>query len=202
MANTGDRRTRHTIGSLEDARRDVVLIVAEINADPKLAIAAAANPLFAMEELGYEITPEARTEISDHIRFGTTKAARLRKLRKTVCETAGRTIDLESGIDLRELLEQLEIPLGKSPAGKSLKRDLLSAVKLARTPQLKWAVKEDDPLEALRGKHPIVDALLEYRQIEASEPRLATRAVYDEIRQGKRRTPLVSLRAVLKKAEK
>lgn len=201
MPNTDPPRGSRLIGSLKDARQQVSFIVAEINANPKLAIAAAANPLFALEDLGYEITHEARTEIADHVRFGAAKAARLKRLRATIHKAASRTFDLESDESLREVLEQLEVPLGKadSPGHAKKKHEtppvLLS---LARSPQLKWVSKEDDPLEACRGRHPIVDALLEYRQIESSEPRLATRALYDEIRQGKRRTPLVSVRAVLK----
>jgi hypothetical protein len=202
MARSGEHRKGHTIASLEDARRDIVHILAEINADPSLAIAAAANPLFALEDLGYQVTPEAHTEIADYVRFGATKAARLRKLRKTIYDAAGQSVDLQSEVSLRDLLENLRTPSGKPLGGKALRRGALAEITVARSPQVKWAVRDEDPLEAFRGKHPVVDALLEYRQIEASEPRLATRAVYDEIRQGKKRTPLVSVRAVLRKSGK
>jgi hypothetical protein len=199
MGTAANRRGSHTIGSLEDARKQIGFILAEINANPQLAIAAAANPLFALEDLGYEITPESRNEIEDHVRFGAAKAARLKHLRATIIKTAGRDFDVDSGEDLREVLEQLEVPLaatGKATHSKS-KGETPPALNLSRSPQVKWGPKEDDPLEQFRGGHRIIGALLEYRRIEASEPRLAARALYDEIRQGRVRTPLVSVRAVL-----
>jgi hypothetical protein len=200
MANTGKRRESARIESLEDARQQVGFIVAQINSNPKLAIAAAANPLFALEDLGYEVTPEAQVEIADHVRFGATTAARLKRLRTMIHKAAGRTFDLESDQSLREVLEQLEVRLGQAGSPRHAKRkpETSPVFSLARSPQLKWTSKEDDPLEVFRGRHPVMDALLEYRQIESSEPRLATRALYDEIRQGSRRTPLVSVRVVLR----
>jgi len=200
MGNTGDRRGSHMIGSVDDARKQIGFILAEINANPKLAIAAAANPLFALEDLGYEITPEARDEIADYVRFGAAKAARLKHLRATIFKTAGRKFDVDSGESLREVLEQLEVPLARTGTQAPSKRkgETPPALNLARSPQVKWGPKVDDPLEQFREEHRIMGALLEYRRIEASEPRLATRTLYDEIRQGKLSTPLVSVRAVLK----
>lgn len=201
MTNTGNPRGSRKIQSFEDARRQVGSILAEINANPALAIAAAANPLFALEDLGYEIASEARAEIEDHVRFGAAKAARLKHLRATIHKIAGRKFDLESAESLREVLERPEAPLAGTGSQKHAakpKCEFPPAFNLARSPQVKWAPQVEDPLEQFRGKHRMVEALLEYRRIEASEPRLATRALYDEIRQGKRRTPLVSVRGVLK----
>jgi hypothetical protein len=201
MKKTGNPRGNHAIESIEDAQRQVGLILAEINANPALAIAAAANPLLAMEDLGYEITPAARTEIEDHVRFGAAKAARLKRLRASIFKAAGRTFDLESSESLREVLEQLEVTrvAAASPNhGQKRKVEAPPVLNLARSPQLKWTARVDDPLEQYREKHPIMEALLEYRKIESSEPRLATRELYDEIRHGRRRTPLVSVHAVLK----
>jgi hypothetical protein len=201
MTTTGNPRASHSIQSFEDARRQVGFILAEINANRELAIAAAANPLFALEDLGYEIAPGARAEIEDHIRFGAAKAARLKRLRATIYKTAGREFDLQSAESLREVLEQLDVPLsgpGSQKRGPKQKCETPPALNLARSPQVKWAPRVEDPLEQFRGMHRIVEALLEYRKIEASEPRLATRALYDEIRQGKLRTPLVSVQGVLR----
>jgi hypothetical protein len=55
-------------------------------------------------------------------------------------------------------------------------------------PQLKWAPKVIDPLEQLRGAHPVMEALLEYRRLDASEPRLATPEIYEMVRRGEART--------------
>jgi hypothetical protein len=50
-----------------------------------------------------------------------------------------------------------------------------------------------DPLEPLRGLHPIIEPLLEYRQLEASSARLAPRAVYDRITRGELTMPITKL---------
>jgi len=201
MSNTRTSPGKNTIRSFQDARRQIDSILAVINADPHLAIAAAANPLLALEDLGYEITPGARADIQDHVRFGTDKAARLKLLRATIHKTAGRVFDLESGESLREVLEQMGVPLAEADSPECAPKQTggtPAVLNLVRPPQVKWAPKVTDPLEQFRGTHQIIEPLLEYRQLEASEPRLAPRALYDEIRQGKRRTPLVSVRGVLK----
>ena len=55
-----------------------------------------------------------------------------------------------------------------------------------------------DPLEKLRSAHPIMEPLLEYRRMQSSTPRLATKELYDEIRQKKRVLPITKLVAHLK----
>jgi len=171
--------------SWEDAQAQISKIVAEINANPQLAIAAAVNPLFALEELGYHVAPEAIALFEDRLRFGQKTAARLQSLRKTIFKQAGREFDIDSEETLRHVLGvelKLRVPhkLRKLP------------------PQVGWGTKVPDPLEELSGKHPLIEPLLEYRQLEASEPRLASRDLYNQVRQGKVQTPVVSLRIALR----
>ena len=54
-------------------------------------------------------------------------------------------------------------------------------------------------LEALRGKHPVIAPLLEYRAIQASVPPLASRDLYDRIARGDIKGPTIRVRARLKR---
>jgi hypothetical protein len=51
--------------------------------------------------------------------------------------------------------------------------------------QVRWSAAVSDPLTRFRGKHPIIEPLLEYRQLEASAARLAPPELYQDIRAGR-----------------
>jgi hypothetical protein len=55
-------------------------------------------------------------------------------------------------------------------------------------------------LQALAGAHPIMEPLLEYRRLEASEPRFASAALYQEVKAGTRAPSVTRLRARLRQA--
>jgi DNA polymerase I-like protein with 3'-5' exonuclease and polymerase domains len=182
-----------TITSWKQLQGSVRQMLDAINADQQLAKAAAVNPLFAIEELGYEIASQARQEIEDRIRFDTRQATRLRQLRRTIYEGAGHAFDLGSPEALgRVLFDELQVEHPWTD-----ERERLDHLVPPR-PQVGWWHSVDDPLEGLRGQHKLVDSLLEYRRLEASAPRLASRQLYDEVRAGTRATPLVAIHGVLR----
>lgn len=81
------------IDSLDDPRAWVRAILKELNTDPALALGAAANPLVALEELGFKINPKARQDITERIRFPLDKIKRLQDLREAVFgQTGARSI--------------------------------------------------------------------------------------------------------------
>jgi len=172
--------------------------VEAINSDPDLARAAAANPVLAIEELGFEIAPEARQAIEDRFRFSYRTAVRLRALRRELVTLAGRSFDPDSPADLREILSQSALKRPANAKGEAAKR-LSSSATDRRAVQVRWGPQIPDPLEALRGSHPIVEPLLEYRRLEASSPRLAPADLYRDLREGRREIPFVRLRARFKK---
>lgn len=89
-------------------------IVERLNSQPGLALAALANPLLAIEELGYELAPEAREEMEDRLRFRPPEAEHLRKLRRQVFEQAGRRFDPASDDEVgRVLFEEIGLERGK-----------------------------------------------------------------------------------------
>ncbi len=188
---------RQRIDSLKELHQLLPSILEQINADQSLAIAAAANPLIALEELGYHIDPEIRPDIEDHLRFKPEAMTQLKELRRQISKHAGHTFDPNSPAELHTVLfEELKLPPGEVKRDKKERLAVLTAT-TPFPPQLSWAPKVTDPLEKLRGKHPIIEPLLEYRQLEASTPRLASKELYEEIRTGKRPTKIVRVRGIL-----
>jgi hypothetical protein len=178
------------VDSWEQLQEQIQPILEQVNADPALAMAAAVNPLYAIEELGYEIEPRVRPQIEDRLRFGPRSIVRLQQLREEIFEHAGREVDLTSSDDLRQLLfEELSLPVPEPPPDTSP-----LPPQIGGQPRLEPI---SDPLEVLRDAHPIMEPLLEYRRLESSRPGMAPRHLYEEVREGKRRLPIRSIRARL-----
>lgn len=213
---------RVVIETWEQLRERVQLILERINADPSLATAAAANPMLALEDIGFDIIPSAREAIEERFRFHPRVAVRVRQLKEEIYRHAGRHFDLSSAEELGAVLfDRLGITPGDEPpsaqvppalkrrakAGDKRPRDVAQEAKHDRPrlvidvrplTQLPGAPPPADPLETLAGAHAIVEPLLEYRRLDASRPRLAPRDLYDEIRRGDRRLPVTRLVARLK----
>lgn len=170
-------------------------IVDALNANSALVRAAAVNPLLALEELGYELTPEARNDVEERLRFEPRQVVRRRELRALVFREAGKTFDLNEPGALYEVLFD-DLGLSPSPDERGCYPPLPDTSPLP--PQLSYHEPVEDPLEVLRGRHPIMGPLLAYRRLEASKPQFATRALYAEVRQGKRTLGITRVHARLK----
>ncbi len=189
-----------TFDSWEQLQAQISTILEQVNGDPALAVAAAANPLHALEDLGYAINPHARAEIEDRIRFDHRRAVRLRQLREQIFDEVGHPFDINSPHELERVLTgKLGIDLSDQEKAekRSSRRARVSLQPLP--PQLGWGQKVQDPLEEFRGRHHLVELLIEYRRLEASEPRLASRELYESIKNGTRKSPLTRARGVLRK---
>jgi len=196
-------------------------VIEAANADPSVARRFLANPLFLVEEMGYTLTDEMRHFAARRVRFASAKTfERLCQLEAQVWEQAGERFDLDSGEAVANILfTKLKLnPAGQLPPqsqkaarGRAQKRAAAPAsVPAAPPPTIQELAAPlrarmlrhepiADPLEALREAHPIMPPLLEYRQLEASCPRLAPRAAYDRIAKGEVELPFTKLSLRLKK---
>lgn len=191
-----DKESRE-VRSWEDLRANVAVLLDAINGDPELARGAAANPLLALEELGYRVAPEARAAIEDRFRFPYRTATRLRALRRELIAIAKRDFDPDSPGELHALLfGDLKLrPVLLPPSERAKGRSSTDRLPV----QVRWSASVSDPLTSLRGKHPLVEPLLEYRQLEASAARLAPPELYQAIRAGRVKIPVTRLRGRLKR---
>jgi hypothetical protein len=184
------------IESIRELRRLVPSLIERINADQALALRAAANPLLAIEELGVRLAPSVRTEAERRVRFSKAARERLLALEKEVFKHAGHVFELDDPQALERVLFS-EMKLPRSTAQAQAKAVAPNAPK-ARAPSVAFAREFVDPYDVLAGSHPIMAPLLEYRRLEASQPKLAPRDLYERIHRGEVRAPVVRLRARLK----
>jgi hypothetical protein len=168
------------IESIEHLQKHVPSIVRAVNADPALGLAAAVNPLYALEELGYRIPADLQRTVEHRIRFSEAQTGQLARLKAEIHEGLHKNFDIESDAELAAVLQK-KLKLGK---------DQRFPAEIAHQPQLKWTEQHADPLEPLRSTHPVMPAILEYRKIEASEPRLGNRDLYDQVRRGAIKLPV------------
>ena len=180
---------KQVIQTCKAAQALVPAILEQLNSNPPLMLAALANPVLALEELGYEIAPAFREELIDRLRFGPRDSVRIRKLREAVFAHTKR-FDLDSPAETERVLF----------GHLKLRRPPYSAAKEAlQAPAYRSAWEPGrDPLESLRGQHEAVDALLELRKLDASAPRLAPREVYEAVRAGKHPLPITRVHARVK----
>lgn len=101
----------HTIRSIEELRAQVPAILKRLNADHALRLAAAANPVLALEELGYRIPNELHRALDHRIRFSAAERERLAALTERMHEIAKVPFDPDDPAELERILfTQLELP--------------------------------------------------------------------------------------------
>ena len=187
-------RARITLSSWEEVQERIASIVDELNKDPPLAIAAAANPFEALEELGYHVDADARPEIEDRLRFPTREAVRRKRLRAQIFDMVGHPFDLDSAEELRAVLYE-ELSITPYPDQRGCYPELPSTYPPRRPVS---GVPEPDPLQMLEGRHPVMEPLLEYRMLDAAHPRFAPLAAFELLRTGRASGGIRGLRIRLK----
>ena len=210
--HAGASERREHLTSLDALRRRVPQIVQELNAEPALALRAAANPILALEELGYTLDDALKREVALRARFDQPTIAKLQTLTRRVHELAGESFDLDSpehtarvlfttlGLERVDAVQRLVIAegtLGEGEGRTRAKRDdpRTNPAAIPRRPV--GGVAPADPLAALEGAHPVIAPLLEYRAIEGSMPPLASRELYERIGRGEVKSPRLTIRALL-----
>ena len=169
------------IDTLEDLQDLGPELLKRINADQALAVAAIANPILALSELGFELAPSVRQDLEERGRFSKRQIVARRKLRNEVRRAAGRDVDVGEPADLRQLLaDELKI--------KSRLPDDLS---------LPSKPGADDPLSRLRTAHRALKPILMLRALEAGAPRFASLERYRAIRTGSVKLPSLHISARL-----
>lgn len=202
-------RKSRSIDSMDELFEAIPQIFDTINDDPALTRLFAANPLLLAEELGYKLSDEILHFAARRMRFSAETFERMVELEAQIWEHADGRFAIDSDEELSDVLfKRLKLPPAKpkrrsrkTKAAKTAQVDPSTATTqvsptLMRAAPLPARVighePIDDPLESLRDKHPIMEPLLEYRQLEASSARLAPRHVYDRIKDGEADIPMIT----------
>lgn len=195
---------RKAVQSIEELREQVPAILKKLNANPSLMLAAAANPILALEELGYSIPDPLQRELDRRIRFTQAERAQLEKLEKRIFDAAGESFDVDDPQALHEVLfSRLKLPpltpatlrmtIAQSPA--KTPEPLRPRHELSVVYRAPGTAKKPDVLAPLRERHSVVELLIEHRDIAATHAPFAPRDLYKRIRQGGEGVPAFKLRA-------
>ncbi|MBV4360644.1 DNA polymerase family A protein [Pinibacter aurantiacus] len=180
-----------TISSVHDMQMLMPRLLEKYGNDTDLAYIALANPLAALEKLGYTITDEAKTELETYARFGKQEMERYNELKAKIFSLAGSTFNLQDDNETAAVFEKL-VEKNQKPAAKKESASLKISDLILSAPQFvkdKWT----DKLEDAKDIHPAIPALLEFRKIENSVPRFADAATLEIIQQKKQSTPLTKI---------
>lgn len=161
---------------MKDLMAIVQEVIRDLNSDPNITVAALANPVLALEKLGYSLSPQFKREAELKLRFSDEKAKKLSKLQQDVFKAAGESFNLDSPEELGRVLS------------KVIKKKAVQVEQ--QTPQMSWGRPVEDLLKQHIDIHPIMKPLVEYRTLESSEPRLASEEMFKEILEGKRKLPV------------
>ncbi len=205
-----------TVATFAAFHRLVPSIVKRLSEDRDLAVRAMANPILAIEELGFDLAPEVAREVERRARFSDQTRARLAAIEAKLFEAAGERFDPESSEDLERVLFshlKLRRPAGltslEPPPTRPLEGPRIVvarktvAVKIESNrrgrgketerrlvAQRVEPARPADPLEQLKGRHAAVDLLLQHRAITLRVPKLASRAGYDALKANPRGVPV------------
>lgn len=161
--------SKTTFNSYAELERQARDIVAAIGSDSRLATAALANPVLALEEAGYAFSPALRKSLLGRLRFGEADYKRLMTLERKIEREAGASINPLDDKASNALIDRLVTASDYAPP---------AAPKGKKTPKKKLKIRAEslveataaDPLEARRDEHPIVLVLLEARSLLRSAP--------------------------------
>ena len=164
----------------EDLQKDIRKITRQLDKDENLKLAAAANPLFALSELGYDIDPEIKAHVEDKMRFKTRQVKKLASLRAKIFRAAKREFDLRNLNELSHFLfDELGL-IAYDSEGCVINFSDISYQKGSSTNE-----HTVDPLLELEGLHAVIDPLLQYRAIDFTTHAFADKRTYQRIREGK-----------------
>ncbi len=165
------------ITSWKDLQKNLKKITILLRKDKNLMLAAASNPFFALEEIGFVINPELKDNFEDRMRFKTSKVKKLAGLRESIFTYAGRKFDIRNKNELNTVLfDELKL-VAFDKRGCALPQDISTTTSIPKT--------ATDELNEYSDLHPVIDPLIEFREIDRSVPGFCNKASYDTVRQGK-----------------
>jgi hypothetical protein len=169
-----------------DLRTHATTILRRVNAGARGGLLFLLNPVFALEEAGFELNATMRRHLLRGLRYGPKTKQRIRDLESEIERAAKRPINARSDNQVKQLLfTDLKL---KPP--KPVLSWVATAAKPAAgdagewDPDLEPGQLNPGVLEALRGAHPVVPKLIELRTILAGGWRFVDRQTFDRVKAG------------------
>ncbi len=182
------------ISSFKAFHKLVPQIVKEISKDEALAIRATVNPLLAIEELGYHLTPSVKRHVELLLRFPPASRKRLKALESEIHKLAGEKFDPDSDRETdRILFEKLKLTRPASVMN-TVRADMIrQGAQFVQGKRPAWT----ETLQLQENQHEIVKPLLEYRKLMAERPGFAPPSLYEQLKTGRRKLPISRIRIEL-----
>ncbi len=169
---------RIAIESEKDLKKHAVSILRRINEDERGGLMFLLNPVFALEEAGFDLNEEMRGHILHGLRFGAKSKARIRELDEAVRDVAHRPVDALSDEQVARLLfVDLKIPLPGPAAAKG------TETRKAKSPEPLPPVTEQ-LLEGVKDRHKVVPMLIELRRQLKGGWRFVDRETFEKVKGG------------------
>ncbi|MEO6818698.1 MAG: hypothetical protein ABI204_03150 [Ginsengibacter sp.] len=193
-----------TISSVHDLQMIMPRLLEKHGNDSELAFIALANPLAALEKLGYTITEDAKFDLENYARFGKKGFEKYKELQGKIFTLTGQNFNLKNDNETASVLEKLinkGTKAGSAAKKTALSLDIRSLVLSTPTSiNNKWT----DSLKTIIDAHPVIPVLIELRKLENSAPKFADASTLQLIQQKKEQTPLrnISFRLSRKNIDK
>lgn len=187
---------KNQINSLRDLQLLMPRLLKETAGNDPLLLAALANPILALAELGYDVSPKAAREIEVRARFGAEEGAAYEQLEADLFAAAGAEFDPAEPEAVTAVLEKL-LPVEKSKTAQAQKtalsrtqrKQMLEAARQL-PPGPAGYTPQRDPLANFAEAHPIVPLLVRWRQLERRAPRFAPPETFQRVLTGELRLPI------------
>ncbi|MFN2458142.1 MAG: hypothetical protein ABR502_08080 [Chitinophagaceae bacterium] len=188
------------INSLKDLQQKMPRIIQEHGNNQSLTTLALVNPIYALEKIGYSFAKEAREEIELYVRFGKENTTYVKELKAVVFKYTGKKFNLDEPSELKKHIAPILSRSQNEPGDatqKKYKSDDAIPSGLLHALSEKVIVEMGevrDPLTAYKNIHPAIDALVEYRKLNATNAPLADAATAEKIVKHRERLPLKNIR--------
>ncbi|MBL7790763.1 MAG: hypothetical protein JNK77_00445 [Saprospiraceae bacterium] len=194
------KKERIAINSLKELQLQMPRILQSAKGDSRLALAAAANPLLALERLGYDLSDKASAEIEPYARYGPKGLARLKELQSAIENQLGAKAYSLDKDALKKIMEKDSNPQGKAKS-QTLSPLLDEALDVIFAPR-RTQRKSDKGLEARLAKaHPALTLLFEYQHLQRQHPAFASKQQFEQLLEGKTWSPFTQIEFQLKSRE-
>lgn len=183
-------KQQEQIASFKAFHKRVPQIVEQLSKDDSLAISALANPLMAIEELGYVLTTEVRKKVERILLYPPAERKHLQSLEKDIHDLAGEVFDIDDEKEIDRILFgklQLSKPI-ESLASPSY-QVITKGAEFIKGTRPQWS----DQLKNIENSHAIVPPLLSYRKLRADRPGFAARELYQQLRNKTRKLPVTKV---------
>lgn len=193
------KQKKNEITSLRDLQVLMPRLLKETAGNDRLLLAAAANPILVLTQLGYQVSPEAAREIEIRARFGAEQGAAYEELEAKLHKIAGEAFDPTAPDAAARVLENALAPSDtvgskkkEASLNKTARRQILEAARQRPSGPLGYTPQQD-PLEPFAELHPAIPLLIRWRQMEQRSPRFAAPEIARRILEGEITLPITHI---------